>query len=76
MQSDQSFVWPQAKSMKIESGLSEDGKTLYLVLHHDEKIVFDMSIDSATELMSLLYELIKEAKAQQSFLELERSSEN
>lgn len=76
MQSDLQFVWPQAKSMKIENGLSEDGKTLYLVLHHDEKIVFDMSIDSATELMGLLYELIKEAKAKQSFLELERSNKN
>lgn len=76
MPSDFCDLLPQAKTMKIESGLSQDGKTLFLILHSEEKIVFDMSIDSATELMGLLYELIKEARAQQIFMSTEKSSEN
>jgi len=59
------------KSMKLQTGLSEDGKILYLVINAEEKIVFDMTVETATDLMGLLFDLIKEAKAQQSFLSLE-----
>jgi len=59
--------------MKLQTALSENGEQLFLVLNMDEQIVIDMDIEQATELMKLLFDLIKEAKAQQSFIKMEAS---
>jgi hypothetical protein len=62
--------------MKLQTALSHDGENLYLIVNTDDKIVIDMNVEMATELMGLLFELIKEAKAQQTFLKLESSDHN
>lgn len=64
------------KPMKLQTALSNDGENLYLVINTDDKIVIDMNVATATELMGLLFDLIKEAKAQQSFLKLESTLTN
>lgn len=53
--------------MKLQTGLSECGKILYLVVNSEgQQMVIDLTTDSASQLMALLFELIKEARATQA----------
>jgi hypothetical protein len=59
--------------MKLQTAISQDAEHLFLVIG-EENIVIDMNLDQANQLMGLIFDLIKEAKAQKSFLDLERDN--
>jgi hypothetical protein len=65
-----------AKNMKLTTGISEDGTKLYLVVNteEDHPVIVEMTCEKTTELIGLLYELVRQSKAQTSFLEMESST--
>ncbi len=61
--------------MKLTTGISEDGTKLYLVVNNPDElpVIIEMTCDKTAELAGLLLELVRQSKAQTSFLNMESS---